>query len=130
LHSQVRVQRWIDGKIEQAIDQVAEEQPVALSYHGIPHVVMLATPADLEDLAVGFTLSEALVSTADEIRSVELFSESGALEVRISIPNVLQHCCAGNVISPVALAAACVAETIEQAIRHPHRRRRGKHQHR
>ena len=41
-----------------ATDLVAEEMPVALVYHDVPHVVMLATPADLEDYAVGFTLSE------------------------------------------------------------------------
>ena len=46
--------------------------PVALVYHDVPHVVMLATPADLEDYAVGFTLSEGLVARTDEIRGVEV----------------------------------------------------------
>ena len=53
-------------------DLIAEEMPVALVYHGVPHVVMLATPADLEDYAVGFTLSEGLVAHPEEIRGVEV----------------------------------------------------------
>lgn len=121
LNSRVRVQRWIDGKSEHVVDQVAEEQPVAFTYHGIPHVVMLATPADLEDLAVGFTLSEALVGAADEIRSVELFNESGALEVRIGIDTerfaaLLRR--QRNLTGRTG-CGLCGAETIEQAIRHP-----------
>jgi len=40
---------------------VAEEVPVALVYNGRPHVVVMATPADLEDLAVGFTITEQVV---------------------------------------------------------------------
>src|SRR4026207_1251017 len=55
------VRRWRDGHIEPADDVVAEEHPVQLSYQGIPHVVLLATPADLEDLGVGFTLTAAIV---------------------------------------------------------------------
>src|SRR5688572_32272256 len=58
--SPVQVRRWRDGHIEPADDVVAEEHPVQLSYQGIPHVVLLATPADLEDLGVGFTLTEAI----------------------------------------------------------------------
>ena len=46
---------------------------------------MLATPADLEDLATGFTLSEAVVERGDEIRSVEVARAEDALEVRIGI---------------------------------------------
>ena len=60
--AQLPVQRWSAGTLSQAEDAVAEEMPVALVYHDVPHVVMLATPADLEDYAVGFTLSEGLVA--------------------------------------------------------------------
>jgi len=121
LRSEVRVQRWINGKVESALDQVAEEQPVALSYHGIPYVVMLATPADLEDLAVGFTWSEGLVDKPSEIRSVELFNERDALELRIGIDT--EHFSAllrrhRNLTGRTG-CGLCGAETIEQAIRHP-----------
>ena len=66
--AEVAVERWTRGALARATDQVAEEMPVALVYHDVPHVVMLATPADLEDYAVGFTLSEGLVAHTDEIR--------------------------------------------------------------
>ncbi len=56
--SEVSVDRWARGELTHAADHVAEEMPIALVYHGVPHVVMLATPADLEDFAVGFTISE------------------------------------------------------------------------
>ncbi|MGC3980060.1 MAG: formate dehydrogenase accessory sulfurtransferase FdhD [Steroidobacteraceae bacterium] len=121
LHSEVRVQRWSNGKVVQTMDQVAEERPVALTYQGIPHVVMLATPADLEDLAVGFTLSEAVVQSADEIQSVQLFNEGGALEVRIGITGerftaLLRR---QRNLSGRTGCGLCGAETIEQAIRNP-----------
>ena len=59
--------------------------PVALVYHDVPHVVMLATPADLEDYAVGFTLSEGLVANMDEIRGVTVTYGQGAADVHISV---------------------------------------------
>jgi FdhD protein len=82
---EVAVERWQAGRTEQASDRVAEETPVALVYHGVPHVVMLATPADLEDYAVGFTVSEGLVANAAEIHSVEVVPAPEAIEVRIGI---------------------------------------------
>ncbi|HEX3842712.1 MAG TPA: formate dehydrogenase accessory sulfurtransferase FdhD [Steroidobacteraceae bacterium] len=82
---ELSVERWRRGTVTQERDLVAEEMPVALVYHGVPHVVMLATPADLEDYAVGFTLSEGLVAHRDEIRGVEVTLGEEAAEVRITV---------------------------------------------
>jgi len=83
--AQLSVERWTRGTLAQTTDLVAEEMPVALVYHEVPHVVMLATPADLEDYAVGFTLSEGLVARADEIRGVAVTQGAASADVNISV---------------------------------------------
>ena len=83
--AEVSVDRWVRGTVTHKTDQVAEETPVALVYHGVPHVVMLATPANLEDFAVGFTLSEGLVERPEEIRSVEVTQGEEAIDVRVTV---------------------------------------------
>ncbi|MBS0578303.1 MAG: formate dehydrogenase accessory sulfurtransferase FdhD [Proteobacteria bacterium] len=82
---QLPVERWSGGRSAPAEDAVAEEMPVALVYHDVPHVVMLATPADLEDYAVGFTLSEGLVEGVDEIRGVSVTHGAGVADVHVSV---------------------------------------------
>ncbi|HLS80461.1 MAG TPA: formate dehydrogenase accessory sulfurtransferase FdhD [Steroidobacter sp.] len=82
---QVDVQRESGGDIEQTIDFVAEERPVELRYQGVPHVVMLTSPADLEDLGVGFTLSEGVVADVAEVHSVRAISEGKSLVIDIHI---------------------------------------------
>lgn len=82
---ELAVERWRRGTVTRERDLVAEEMPVALVYHGVPHAVMLATPADLEDYAVGFTLTEGLVARPDEIRGVEVSFGEEAVEVRITV---------------------------------------------
>jgi FdhD protein len=119
---EVGVERWRDGKLQHARDQVAEEIPVALTFHGVPHVVMLATPANLEDLAVGFTLSEEIVTRRDEIMSVESVArDDGALEVRIGIAaerfsGLLRR--QRNMTGRTG-CGLCGAATVEDAIRNP-----------
>jgi FdhD protein len=81
----VDIERWTRGNIARTTDLVAEEVPVALVYHDVPHVVMLATPADLEDYAVGFTLSEGLVARPEEIRGVEVVMGEHSADVKITV---------------------------------------------
>jgi formate dehydrogenase accessory protein FdhD len=121
LYSEVPIERWIDGRTEQALDRVAEEEPVALTYQRTPHVVMLTTPGDLEDLGVGFTLSEAVVARADEIKSVEVIREAGRFEVRIGIAGERFAALLNRQRNLTGRTGCglCGAETIEQAIRHP-----------
>ena len=117
--SQVAVERWSNGVLATTTDLVAEEVPVALVYHDVPHVVMLATPADLEDYGVGFTLSEGLVARMDEIRGVEVTRGAGAADVRISVAwerftQLLQR--RRNLAGRTG-CGLCGAETAEDAIR-------------
>jgi len=66
---------------------IAEEVPVAFVYNGRPHAVMLASPADLEDFAVGFTLAEAIVHHADAIESLTIARHSAGIEMQLTIPD-------------------------------------------
>ena len=66
---------------------VAQEIPVALVYNARPHVVVMASPVDLEDLGVGFTLTERIVEHRDEIERIELVRASHGAELQIQIPD-------------------------------------------
>lgn len=68
-----------------AIDLVAEEIPVALVFNGISHVVMMATPRDLEAFAVGFALTEGVVASAADIFDCEVSLGDNSAEVAMTI---------------------------------------------
>lgn len=68
-----------------AIDLVAEEIPVALVFNGISHVVMMATPRDLEAFAVGFALTEGVVASAADIFDCEVSLGNNSAEVAMTI---------------------------------------------
>src|SRR4029079_9026661 len=59
-------------QVSEGFRSVAEETAVALSYGGSTHAVMMATPRDLEDFAVGFSLTERIVRHASEIETMEV----------------------------------------------------------
>ena len=71
---------------DEALDEiVAEEVAVALVYNGISHAVMMATPCDLEDFALGFSLTEGIVEKASEVYDIETEPAGHGVEVRLSI---------------------------------------------
>ena len=64
---------------------VAEEVAVALAYNGISHAVMMATPCDLEDFALGFSLTEHIVEKASEVFDIEVEPVGNGIEVQLRI---------------------------------------------
>lgn len=67
-------------------DELIVEAPVALVFNGISHAVMMATPQDLEDLALGFALSEGVIDSRSQCRDIEVAHHGGrGFEVRLEI---------------------------------------------
>lgn len=64
--------------------QIAEEVPVNIAYNERPHVVMMATPSDLEDFAWGFSLSEGVLASADLIRDVAVVTVDNGILVDVT----------------------------------------------
>ena len=65
---------------------LAEETPVTLAYNLSPYAVMMATPADLEDFAVGFSLTEGIVENAGELDKIAAVRHTRAIELQIDVP--------------------------------------------
>ncbi|WP_079225726.1 formate dehydrogenase accessory sulfurtransferase FdhD [Citrobacter werkmanii] len=66
-------------------DEVAEEVPVALVYNGISHVVMMASPKDLEHFAMGFSLSEGIIESPQDIYGMDVVPSCNGLEVQVEL---------------------------------------------
>ena len=66
-------------------DEVAEEVPVALVYNGISHVVMMASPKDLEHFALGFSLSEGIIESPQDIFGMDVVPSCNGLEVQVEL---------------------------------------------
>ena len=82
-----QVTEWRAGRTAERADWLAEEVPVALVFNGISHAVMLATPANLEDFALGFALTEGLIDSPAELYGVDVLpacEEGITLQLEVS----------------------------------------------
>ncbi len=82
---QVAVKRWSAQGISDARDMVAVETPIVLEYNGISHAVMLASPADLEDFALGFSLTEGILQQASDLYECEVVPQPDGMLVQMRI---------------------------------------------
>lgn len=76
---------WRDGRASCGERAVPEETAVAFTYNRFAYAVMMATPHDLEDFAVGFSLSEQVVAQPDEILDIEIVGGDNGIELRLWI---------------------------------------------
>jgi FdhD protein len=120
-YQQSRVERWTGGKQIVQQDYIAEEVPVSLVYNGQPHVVMLATPTNLEDFALGFSITEGIIMDRSELLGSRVVTRSNGIEVRLKIPEQRFQCLSGKGRNLTGRTGCglCGASTLQQAIRSP-----------
>lgn len=102
-------------------DRIAAEVPVALTYNRLSHVVMMATPSDLEDFGLGFSLTEGLIGAPQDLLATRVIPRPGGLELAMTIGeewfdrlSTRRRNLAGR-----TGCGLCGAENIEQALRYP-----------
>jgi FdhD protein len=110
--------RLDDAGTSQSTATLAAEVPVALVYNGRPHVVMMCTPTDLEDFAVGFTLSE-LIADPRDVSRVDVVKYGRGIELQIEVPPdaVARLEERGRAIIGRTGCGLCGVEVIDEALR-------------
>lgn len=113
--------RWENDGVGESRDIVASETALALVYNGKPFVVMMVTPQDIEDFALGFSLSEGIIREPQEFSGVRVRPVTDGIEADIEITadrfrelDRKQRNLTGRIG-----CGLCGAQTVAQAVRHP-----------
>ena len=112
---------WKAGETIEGTDWVATETAVALVYNGISHVVMMATPANLEDFALGFSLSEGILQSGKQLLDCEVTETEKGIELALTItaePFAKLKEKRRNLVGRTG-CGLCGAESLDQAITEP-----------
>ena len=98
---------------------VPEETPVAFSFAGTTHAVMMASPADFEDFALGFSLTEGIIADPQEIEAIEVEDHGAGIDIQIrlkDLANTRFEARRRRLAGPVG-CGLCGIESIEEAMR-------------
>ena len=110
------------NKIEK--DYIAEEVPIAFVYNGISHAVMLASPSDLEDFALGFSISEGIIENKSDVYGIEIIHQTNGVELQIDIASARFQSLKDkrrNLLGRTG-CGLCGAENLDQALRLPEKK--------
>ncbi|MCZ3375871.1 formate dehydrogenase accessory sulfurtransferase FdhD [Rhizobium sp. AG207R] len=108
-----------NGLVRSGSRIVPEEVPIAFSYGGTSHAVMMGTPADIEDFAVGFSLTEGIITDMSEIAAIEPIEDEQGIDVQITLVDDAADALRlrrRHMAGPVG-CGLCGIESIEQAVR-------------
>jgi FdhD protein len=120
-HSFKTYQVLKSGADEPEKDEIAEEAPIAFVYNGISHAVMLASPSDLEDFALGFSISEGIIKDKSDVYGIEVIHQSQGIELQIEIASENFRSLKDkrrNLLGRTG-CGLCGAENLDQALRLP-----------
>src|SRR5215468_9210838 len=108
-----------NGSAASITEVIAEEVPVALVYNNISHAVMMATPADLADFGLGFSLSEGILAATDELMDIGTAESEAGIEVQMAISierfRLLRE--RRRTLAGRTGCGICGVESLEQAVR-------------
>ncbi len=112
---------WRDGTASQGSRAIPEECAVAMSYGRTTHAVMMATPADLEDFAVGFSLAEGVIARPSEIAALEVVEVAAGIELRMDLVAARQdaHTKRRRFIAGPTGCGLCGIDSLAEAMRAP-----------
>lgn len=108
-----------NGVVRAGSRSVPEEVPIAFSYGGSTHAVMMGTPANLEDFAIGFSLTEGIITSVAEIEEITVLDEGQGLDVQVRLAEAKEDALRArrrHMAGPVG-CGLCGIESIEQAMR-------------
>lgn len=81
-----------DRAHSEKLDHIAEEVPVAFAYNGQSHAVMMASPLDLHDYAIGFSLTERIIDSADDILAIEILEAKQGFTIQLHVkPHLVER---------------------------------------
>ena len=96
-----------------------EETPVAMVFDGTTHGVMMATPEDIEDFAMGFAMTEGFVETLDQVEGFEIVPHDNGIEARFWLPDARAEALKARrraMMGPVG-CGLCGIDSLDQALR-------------
>ncbi|HET7249174.1 MAG TPA: formate dehydrogenase accessory sulfurtransferase FdhD [Gemmatimonadales bacterium] len=125
---EVSARQWSAGDITNRPEQIVEETPVVIVYNAIPHVVMMTSPADLEDFVLGFSITEELIRTPADLQEVKVIRYGQGIEVQTTVDDACAAVIASRVrrLSGRTGCGICGTDSIDAVMKTPHPVRAGR----
>ncbi len=110
---------WRGGELCSGSRGIPEETPIAITYDGTSYAVMMATPSDIEDFALGFSLTENVIDSPDDIDTLDVIDVEGGIEARMWLKPEIAKRHLGkrrSILGPTG-CGLCGVDSIAQALK-------------